>query len=79
MSIFQSTILPVLDSPEDTREVRKMGLDLLQKINQVYELPKGFVYLQWTGTISPVILFGGSWTDISASYTGLQGNLWRKN
>lgn len=35
MSLFQSTILPVLKEKTDETEVRKMGLDLLKKINQL--------------------------------------------
>lgn len=35
MSLFQSTFLPTLKEQSDETEVRKMGLDLLKKINQL--------------------------------------------
>lgn len=37
MSLFQSTVMPDLKEPSDTTGVRKMGLDLLAKINQIWD------------------------------------------
>jgi hypothetical protein len=54
---------------EVENESRKMGLDILNKINSVADAqyPVGYVYTQYSGQTAPALLFGGTWTDITAT------------
>jgi hypothetical protein len=73
MSKFQSISLPTLSDSATMKEVenesRKMGLDILNKINTVAyaQYPVGYVYTQYSGQTAPALLFGGTWTDITAT------------
>jgi hypothetical protein len=52
---------------EVENESRKMGLDILNKLNSVADAqyPVGYVYTQYSGQTAPALLFGGTWTDIT--------------
>jgi hypothetical protein len=71
MSKFQSISLPTLSDSATMKEVenesRKMGLDILNKLNSVADAqyPVGYVYTQYSGQTAPALLFGGTWTDIT--------------
>jgi hypothetical protein len=54
---------------EVENESRKMGLDILNKLNSVADAqyPVGYVYTQYAGQTAPALLFGGTWTDITAT------------
>jgi hypothetical protein len=73
MSKFQSISLPTLSDSATMKEVenesRKMGLDILNKINTVADssYPVGATYTQYSGQTAPATLFGGTWTDITAT------------
>ena len=73
MSKFQSISLPTLSDSATMKEVenesRKMGLDILNKINSVADAqyPVGATYTQYSGQTAPASLFGGTWTDITAT------------
>jgi len=73
MSKFQSISLPTLSDSATMKEVenesRKMGLDILNKINAVADAqyPVGYVYTQYSGQTAPASLFGGTWTDITST------------
>jgi hypothetical protein len=58
---------------EVENESRKMGLDILNKINAVADAqyPVGYVYTQYPGTSDPATLFGGTWLNITSLYAGL--------
>jgi len=79
MTRVQGINLPVLKDKDAEVQIRKAFIDALRLINVAATPPPGFVYLQWTGTASPEDLWGGSWTDITATYTGIQGTLWEAN
>ena len=73
MSKFQSISLPTLSDSATMKEVenesRKMGLDILNKLNSVADAqyPVGATYTQYSGQTAPALLFGGTWTDITAT------------
>jgi len=69
MPKFLSTDLPKLKDEEDDRSIKKSILDLLDKINSVADAqyPVGYVYTQYSGQTAPATLFGGTWTDITAT------------
>jgi len=73
MSKFQSISLPTLSDSATMKEVenesRKMGLDILNKLNAVADAqyPVGYVYTQYSDQTAPALLFGGTWTDITAT------------
>jgi len=69
MPKFLSTDLPKLKDEEDDRSIKKSILDLLDKINTVADssYPLGYVYTQYSGQTAPASLFGGTWTDITAT------------
>ena len=69
MPKFLSTDLPKLKDEEDDRSIKKSILDLLDKINTVSDAqyPVGYVYTQYSGQTAPASLFGGTWTDITAT------------
>jgi len=77
MSKFQSISLPTLSDSATMKEVenesRKMGLDILNKLNAVADAsyPVGYVYTQYPGTSDPATLFGGTWLNITSLYAGL--------
>lgn len=77
MSKFQSISLPTLSDSATMKEVenesRKMGLDILNKLNSVADAqyPVGYVYTQYPGTSDPATLFGGTWLNITSLYAGL--------
>ena len=68
-SKFPSTDLPKLKDTEDDTAVKKSILDLLDKINTVSDsaYPVGATYTQYSGQTAPASLFGGTWTDITAT------------